>query len=187
MAKADKSKIYPLAGVFGGIAFGGAFFLGSGLAASTGLPLTAPMVNGFWVAMVISATIYILRDYHFISTAMMFIYGIAATFTMLLGPPGWYKIIAAIFMGLSWDFIAWKYKNLVTQIIGAVIFMAVGIGFVVLSLFLQKSPALDKMIPLLPIMITVSIVSAVIGVLIGHPLGKRIDSLPIISRILGRD
>ncbi len=187
MASFEKQKIYALAGVLGGVAFGGAYLLGSGITIATGIPIMSSTINGFWVGMIIALSLYLLRDYNFISTSIMLVYGLAATFTVLLGPPGWYKIPIALIMGLLWDLSFKIIPKLLGQIIGAILFMGVGTFLIIIALKLQQSPAIDKIISVLPLMLSISIPSALVGAIIGHSyLGKRLDRLPIIIRLLGK-
>ncbi len=186
MEKSINQKIYALAGVMGGISFAGAYLFGSGLTIATGIPIMSATVNGFWVGLMISTTLLLLKKYRFIATSMMLIYGIAATFTVLLGPPGWYKIPIAIIMGLMWDFSYKLIPNLIGQIVGSILFMVVAIFLIVFALKLQESPAADKLMSALPYLLAVSVSTAVIGAIVGHTvIGKRISKLPIVQRIIG--
>ena len=187
MAQQLTGKIYSLAGVFGGLAVGGAYFLGSGLAAVTGIPLMPAVINGLWVGLMMSAASYLLRGYMFVGTAMMFVYGVAATFTILLGPPGWHKIPIAIAMGFVWDICLWKSKGAVAYSAASAGFMAVGFALLMLAFHLQQSPAFDKMLAALPVVVTISVVTMVIGSMIGrYVVGARLDRLGVVKRVLGK-
>jgi len=186
MKNTNNQKIYALAGVMGGISFAGAYLFGSGLTIVTGIPIMSATVNGFWVGLIISSTLLILSKYRFIATSMMLVYGLAATFTVLLGPPGWYKIPIALAMGLIWDLSYKILPNLIGQIIGSILFMGVGIFLIVFALNLQESPAADKLINILPYLLTISTLTALLGAIFGHKvIGRRISKLPIVQRIIG--
>lgn len=187
MAQQYTSKIYSLAGVFGGVAVGGAYFLGSGLAAVTGIPLMPAVVNGLWVGLMMSAASYLLREYKLVGTAMMFVYGVAATFTILLGPPGWHKIPIAIAMGFIWDICLWKSKGALAYSLASTGFMAIGFALLMLAFHLQQSPAFDKMLAVLPVVVAVSVITMIIGSMIGrYAVGVRLDHLGVVKRVLGR-
>jgi len=186
-ADVDKSKIYALAGVFGGVSFGGAYLLGSGITIALGIPIASSAANGFWVGMIIAAAVYILREYRFIATSIMLVYGIAATFSVLLGPPGWQKIIIGPIMGLLWDISFKLIPNLIGQIIGGILFMVSAYAMIIYAMYLQGSPGVDKLYAALPVLLPLAVVSTVIGAIVGHGvIGKRIDKLPVVQRILGR-
>ena len=183
----DQKKVYALAGVFGGIAIGGAFVLGSVLAAATGIPLMPAVVNGFWVGLVMAACSGFLDGCRWTGTAMMFVYGVAATFTVLLGPPGWHKIPIALCMGFVWDLCLLKSKNTVMYLIGSLLFMVVGFSLLMMAFWLQKSPAFDKMVTVLPVVVTISVVTMGIGSLVGKSVGNRLAKLPAARRVIGKD
>lgn len=186
MRNENNQKIYALAGVMGGISFAGAYLFGSGLTIATGIPIMSATVNGFWVGLMISTTLLLLKKYKFIATSMMLVYGLAATFTVLLGPPGWYKIPIALIMGFCWDISYKLLPNLIGQIIGSVLFMTSGILLIVFALQIQGSPAADKILVALPYLLSISISTAVVGSILGHTvIGKRISKLPIVKRIIG--
>lgn len=182
----NENKVYALAGVFGGVAVGGAFVLGSALATATGIPLMPAVVNGFWVGLVMAACSRFLIEYRWTGTAMMFVYGATATFTLLLGPPGWHKIPIAILMGVAWDISLLKSRNIFMYLIASVLFMGVGFALLMLAFWIQKSPAFDKMLAVLPLVVTISIVTMCIGSLIGVVVGNRLSTLPAAQRVIGK-
>jgi hypothetical protein len=186
MENENNNKIYALAGVMGGISFAGAYLFGSGLTIATGIPIMSATVNGFWVGLIISTTLLMLKKYRFIATSMMLLYGLAATFTVLLGPPGWYKIPIALIMGFCWDVSYKLLPNLIGQIIGSALFITSGILLIVFALQLQESPAADKLIKALPFLLSISNLTAIAGSVFGYTvIGKRIIKLPIVKRIIG--
>jgi len=183
----DGSKAYALAGVFGGIAVGGAFVIGSGLVAVTGIPLMPAIVNGLWVGLLIATASFVLKEYCLVGTAMMLVYGVAATVTVLLGPPGWHKIPIAVAMGFSWDICVWRRSALIFYLLGSVVFMLVGFSLLMLTFYLQNAPAFDKMFAVLPVVLSVSVVTMCVGALLGRRLvGVRLRDLPAFKRIVGR-
>lgn len=186
-SQAIRTKIYALVGALGGVTFAGAFLLGTGVTLTLGIPIASASVNGFWVGMVIAASVFVLRDYRFVATTMMLIYGLGATVTPLLGPPGIHKVLIAVIMGLLWDTSYRLFPKLTGQILGAVLFIAASFPMIILAMHLQGSPAVDKLIMATPILLPVSITTAVLGSIVGHRvLGPRLDRLPVLHRILGK-
>ena len=160
-------KLLILHGGLGAVALAGALVLGSGLTLATGIPIMSAIANGVFVCFVLTIGASISRAFGSV-TLMMFVYGLFATFSVLLGPPGLQKIPVAIAMGLAWDVLVFGLGHRWwTHTLSAIAFMLIGVYGVYATMVIIGLPAAEKLAKALPFISTVSAVSGAVGALLG--------------------
>ncbi len=160
-------------------------FLVSGISIITGVPGTGGLVNTiFFVALATIGGIIVRRFGSY--TLMAFIYGVLAIPNSTFGPPGAYKILIAVFLGIVADVIifAFRYRNIgyyFSLTIANMLSIPVG-------LFTYKYldlPGADELAKALWILIIIYGIESIIGAWIGIKLyDKKISKMNVVKQII---
>ena len=157
---------------FGFSAFTIAFLLGSAVTMSTGIPLLGGVINGVLVSMVLTIGLLAV-DRFWTATLMWFVFGLFATMTTTLGPPGLYKIPIGIVAGLIWDAIYFGLRRRTVglfagALVGAMAIMLLMLGALYLGFGRDAAAALEKYSSALSVLVAVNLAVTALGVFLGR-------------------
>ncbi|MBN2095475.1 MAG: hypothetical protein JW727_05485 [Candidatus Aenigmarchaeota archaeon] len=106
--------------LFGALVFAGAYLLGTGIIALTGIPATGSLLNMAYSLMVIIVGIKAVNKFG-AATLILLVESALAIPTTIFGPPGMYKLAIALLVALPLDFLleASKRSNISLYFAGA--------------------------------------------------------------------
>ena len=118
-------RLWIIAGGFGGALFAMNLAFGAGLTYASGQPGLSGLVTGFTTAFVLFGVVAITRRFGAVTIAFT-LYCLLAVPTVLMGPPGIYKILVGFAAGLALDIVLYVAKyRFVGFLIGFVGYVAV--------------------------------------------------------------
>lgn len=178
-------KHFVLAGVFGALTFVVAFALGAGIILATGIPATGGLVNIFAAVLLMIIGIRIVPKFGFATLAMAIMFSIAIP-TIIGGPPGVYKVVNGILIGLSFDIVAlllgrtrWGY------VVAGSFASVISLLCVYFALVILQLPGIEKLEPLLKFLIPVQAINGALGALVANLLfDKRLKNISAIQRLM---
>jgi hypothetical protein len=178
-------KHFVLAGVFGAMTFVVAFALGSGIILATGIPATGGLVNIFAAVLLMIIGIRIVPRFGFATLAMTIMFSIAIP-TIIGGPPGVYKVVSGILIGLSFDIVAsvlgrtrWAF------VIAGSFASIISLLCVYFALLLLQLPGIERLEPLLKFLIPVQAINGALGAIVANFLfEKRLKNISAIQRLM---
>lgn len=137
-------KLWVISGAFGGLLFAINFSLGALFTYATGTPGASGIVTGFTTGFVFFILMRMTKSFGAIGIAFT-LYCLLATPTVLMGPPGPYKILIGLLCGLSFDAIIYILKfNKISFYLGFLTYVAVlSLGIYIAYTFLNL-PDFDK-------------------------------------------
>lgn len=118
-------KLWVISGAFGGLLFAINFSLGALITYATGMPGASGIVTGLTTGFVFYILMRMTKTFGAIGIAFT-LYCLLATPTVLMGPPGPYKILIGLCCGLSFDVILYflRYKT-ISYFIGFLTYVSV--------------------------------------------------------------
>ena len=149
--------------LMGALMFTIAFSLGAGLIAATGTPLVGGLIVNLFVAFILVLTGLTVRKFGTF-TLILLIHTVLSTPTINFGPPGVYKIIIGVSLGLLVDIIllASKYKKWAYYFSAVFAFILVG-PYLLWFLILLGLPGVETLSKVIYIIVAVYAVEALIG------------------------
>ncbi len=137
--------------------------VGVGLIAATGTSLAGGLVTVVITVFIIAVPALIIRKFGFI-TLVLVIHGALSTPTINVGPPGAYKILVLLVLGLIMDFILviGKYKTW-SWYVGAGIGTAALVPFMLWMMTLLGLPSADRLAGFLFPFMGIYLVEALLG------------------------
>ncbi|MDO8661487.1 MAG: hypothetical protein Q7K43_06360 [Candidatus Woesearchaeota archaeon] len=159
----------------------------SGIDASTGIPGAGFMVDTIFVVALMTIGGLVIKRFGVFSSIAL-IYGVLAVPTTVFGPPGAYKIVLSLVLGLVADAVVYffKYKR-----IGFYSAMAIGNVFglplFLLALRWLGLPGSSALASAFWVILAVTVVESLIGAWLGLWLfEKRIKNLAVIRQLQSR-
>lgn len=156
----------------------------SGIDAAVGIPGTGVLVDSLLfvsIATIIGLTVRKFGTY----TWLAFIYSVLTVPTNLLGPPGIYKLILGLILGLIADIVViiFKYKK-IGYILSLTIANTLLIPFMLFALKFLKLPGADELAKLLWFFIGIVVIESIIGAWIGIKLyDNKISKIKVVKQI----
>lgn len=179
---------FVFAGITGALVFATAFLLGSGIILATGIPATGGLVNIFAAVLLMTIAVRIVPKFGFATLAMAITFSIAIP-TIVGGPPGAYKPIIGLLLGLTFDSIVTILKRTnSSHIIGGALASAMSITAIFFAMQILELPGVDKLQPLLKILIPIQALNGALGAWVGNTIfKKRLQNLPAVKRLINTD
>lgn len=180
-------KDFVLSGILAALTFALAFALGAGIILATGIPATGGIANIFVSVLVLIIGVQLVPKFGFgtLTIALVFTFAIP---TIIGGPPGVYKILNGILIGLVADIILVlghrkRWAHIVAGALGAV----TSILSVYAALLILKLPGASKLAPLL---LPLTLMQAVLGAAaawVGLQIfERRLSKLTSVQRLMAR-
>jgi len=162
---------------FGFCAFLVAFVLGSVLTMTTGIPLLGGLINGVFVAMILTVGLLSIQRFG-TATSMWFVFSLFCIFTTTLGPPGIYKVVIGLVAGFIWDIVYFGTRRSTVglylgAILGAISIMVLLIFALKLGLVANPGETLRKYVNAIYAIVTINVIVTFLGVLLGHQLFRN--------------
>lgn len=180
----NKIRLWSLSGAFGGLLFAINLSLGAGLTYATGNPGFSGLITGLTTSFVLYMLMSTTKRFGAITIAFT-LYCLLATPTVLMGPPGPYKILVGLICGLTFDLILYllKYRfySFLIGFLGYVLVMLAGMytAYVYLSL-----PQLDKFRNLMFILATIFTVEGWVAAWLSKiTFERRIKKLSVVKKV----
>ncbi|HEX8843984.1 MAG TPA: hypothetical protein VF791_05045 [Pyrinomonadaceae bacterium] len=178
-------KHFIISGILAAITFALAFALGAGIILATGVPATGGIANIFVAVLVLVIGVKIVPKFGFaiLTIALVFTFAIP---TIIGGPPGIYKILNGLLIGLVVDIILvlgrrTRWAHILAGSFGSMIsILSIYVALVILQL-----PGASKLAPLL---LPLTAMQAVLGALaawIGLQIfERRLSKLGSVQRLM---
>ncbi|MBI4155044.1 MptD family putative ECF transporter S component [Candidatus Woesearchaeota archaeon] len=157
---------------------------GSAIVGVTGIPMTSAFATAITMGLWILILIKVVPKVGAI-TLFLLIYSILEMPTTLGGAPGfWPKIPINVISGILGDLFLYLTKyRLWGLITGFIIIASVNLGTFAFFLWVLGLPGVDKLLPIIHIIIVVYAVLGSLGIVIGNVIWKRIKDKRIIQQI----
>lgn len=171
-----------LCGGFGAISFVIMWSLGSILLIATGLPLVGGLVSSIINAFVLIIGILLVNRVG-AATLISLTLTILAIPTVILGPPGVYKILLGLYMGIVFELLLaiFRYKKW-TFIFGLAFTFAASVPMEYLLFKLLGLPAAEKIKPMIFAIMVVYFVNGLLGSWLGLRFyEKKISKLQVVQ------
>lgn len=153
-------KHFVMAGVFAAVTFAVAFILGSGIILATGIPATGGIANIFAAVLIAIIGVKLVPKFGFATLTIGLLFTLAIP-TIIGGPPGVYKTINGILIGLTADIVLLiGRRSQLAHIIAGSLAAVVSIVSIYIALVILNLPGVEKLKPLL---FPLSILQAVTG------------------------
>lgn len=181
----DKTKdLWILSGAFGGLLFAINLSIGAGLTYVTGNPGFSGLITGFTTAFVLFILVSITKKFGAISIAFT-LYCILAIPTVLMGPPGVYKVLVGLLCGLTFDLVIKisKYKFF-SFLLGFFFFVLVMLIGMYLAYLYLNLPQLEKFKKLMYVLALIFTLEGWIAAWFSKiTFDKRLKKLSIVKKI----
>ncbi len=178
-------KHYILAGILASVTFAVAFALGAGIIAATGIPATGGVANIFAAVLVITIGLKLVPRFGFATLTLGLLFAFAVP-TIICGPPGIYKIVNGVIVGLGVDVIVMLGKrtwlaHVAAGMVGAVL----SIVSIYFALVLLGLPGADRLLPLLLPLAGLQAVIGAVAAWAGLSLfERRLKRLETVKRLM---
>lgn len=179
------TKDFVVSGILAALTFALSFALGAGIILATGIPATGGIGNIFVAVLILIIGMRIVPKFGFgaLTIGLVFTFAIP---TVIGGPPGVYKIINGVLIGLVADVILVlgrraRWAHILAGSIGAV----VSILSVYVALVILKLPGASKLAPLLlPLAAVQAVLGAAAAWVAVQIFERRLSKLTAVQRIL---
>jgi len=177
-------RFYLLSALFAALTFVLAFILGAGIILATGIPATGGIANIFVAVFLLIIGVKMVPKFGFgtMTLGLMFLFAVP---TVIGGPPGLYKIINGILIGLTADTILLvgrrtKFSFIIAGSAGAVVsILSIYYAMVILGL-----PGVERLTPIVwPLAGVQAILGAVAAVAATTLYEKRLSKLGPVQRL----
>lgn len=181
-------KHYILSGIFAALTFATAFALGAGVIIATGIPATGGFVNIFAAVFVVMIGLKIVPKFGFGILTMCIMFTLAIP-TVIGGPPGLYKIVIGLLIGLTFDTVIYLGKKTsFSYILAGSLGAVVSIVSVFLSLLLLQLPGVEQLQPLMKFLVPLQAITGALGAWTGTLVfQKRLSKISAIRRLLSEN
>lgn len=186
MLKHFTTKELIFTALIGALGFVVAFGLGAGLLAVTGTPMLGGIIVNLFVSFIWVCAVLVVRKFG-VLTLILLIHSLLSMPTINFGPPGAYKIIIGVTLGLLMDIILYstRYKK-ASYYFSAALGFLLAVPYMILFLKILKMPALEKLSPLMYPLMGIYLVEALIGTYLAFKFyDKKLKYLRIIQQICG--
>ena len=150
----------------------------------TGIPGMGYILTGFFLVILAVITVLVVRKF-FVVTLIALIYGFLISPTNLLGPPGFYKMIMLLIIGLIADTVIFlfKYKK-IGYYFTFLIANLVSLPIWILMLKLLGLPGIKEILSFIWIYAAIYAIQGLVGAWIGIKLyEKKLKNKRIIKQI----
>lgn len=180
-------KDFVLSGILAALTFALSFALGAGIILATGIPATGGIANIFVAVLILIIGVKLVPKFGFgtLTVGLVFTFAIP---TIIGGPPGVYKVLNGIVIGLVADSIlALGHRKRWVHILAGSLGAVTSILSVYVALVVLKLPGATKLAPLL---IPLTLMQAVLGAAaawIGLQIfERRLSKLTSVQRLMAR-
>lgn len=160
-------------GAMGALSFALAFLLGGAINALTGIPLTGGIVNGIVVGAMLTIGVRGV-DKFWSATIIWLVFSVFAIPTITLGPPGWYKVIVGVLVGVMWDAIIGVFRR---TSFGYILGAGIGAVGITVGVFVAASllglPAAGRLAKALVFLVPLNLLISMAGGWVGLRLFDR--------------
>ena len=184
MLKGFRTKELVFIALMAALAFIIALVLGVGINAITATPMLGGLVINLFFAFLLVLFALIIRKFGAI-ILLTLIYSLLSVPTINLGPPGFYKILIAVFIGLFMEIVL-----LVGQRKKIAYYMAVSFGFVLaipLMIWIMNFlglPGVDKLAPIMSIVMIIYFIEGIIGSWLAFiAYDKKLKNSALVKRL----
>lgn len=176
---------FVFAGITGALIFAFAFLLGSGIILATGIPATGGVANILVAVFFMTIAKHIKPKFGFATLSLAITFALAIP-TIIGGPPGVYKIVVGILIGLTIDMTIFLFRNTnISYLIGCSLGAMVSIISIYFAMIIMDFPGIDKLEPLMKYLVPLQGVNGIIGAFLGNKVfNSRLKSLPAIKKIM---
>ena len=183
MFKKFKTKELVFIALMGALSFILAISLGTLLTVITGIPLMGGMILNWLIAYLFILTALVVKKFGVV-TLTLFIYSVLSIPTNNFGPPGIYKLIIGISLGLLLDIILYsgKYKKW-TYYFGAALGFLIVMHYLYLLLKLLEITLDHRITPFVIIFMSVYCIQGLLGAWLARLTYRRIKDKRIIKQI----
>jgi len=180
----SRRRLWILSGSFGGLLFTINFFLGASLSYLTGNPGFSGLVTGFTTAFVFYVLLRLTRTFGAMSIAFT-LYCLLAIPTVLMGPPGPYKVIVGLSSGLAFDIVLWILRyRLWSFLVGFVVYVLTMLAGMYVCYMYFDFPGLETLRGVMFILAVIFAVEGCLGGSIAHMLfERRLRRLTVVKRV----
>ena len=155
-------KHFILSGVLAALIFALAFLLGAGIISATGIPATGGIANIFVAVFVLIIGMKVVPKFGFSTLTVGIVFTLAVP-TIIGGPPGVYKPVNGILIGLVADITIYIGRyNRWSYILGGSLAAVTSIVSIYVAMVVLKLPGIEGLRPLL---LPLSVMQAVLGAL----------------------
>jgi hypothetical protein len=181
-------KHFIISGIFAAVAFAVAFTLGLGIIVATGIPATGGIANIIATTLVLIIGVKIVPRFGFSTLTLGLMFTMAIP-TVTGGPPGVYKIINGILIGLTADIVlALGKRNNLSHILGGSMAAVVSILSIYAAMVILQLPAANLLRPLLPVLTIVQAVMGALGAWAGLTIfNKRLKNIRFIQQFMAEN
>lgn len=166
-----------LAGVNTALLFALNFVSGQALSAMFTIPGLSGVVTGFTVPFFLTMTFLITRG-HGTFTVMWTLYSVAAIPTLLMGPPGPYKVFIGFAAGLVFDFTVYLWRGRAIGLyVGFVLYTAVMMTLFLSILRWLKLPGFDITIKTVLVITVIFVIEGIVSIYAAIKAAPRMQKL----------
>lgn len=178
-------KHFIISGIVAALTFALAFALGAGIIFATGIPATGGILNIFVAVLVVMIGLKIVPKFGFGTLTMAIMFAIAIP-TVIGGPPGVYKIIDGILIGLTLDIItSIGRRSDLSHVIAGSVGAMVSILSLYFALVILNLPGVDRLAPLLKFLVPLQGITGALGTWAGLAIfKKRLKNISAIQRLM---
>lgn len=179
------TKHFVLSGILAALTFVAAFALGSGIILATGIPATGGIANIFLAVLIVMVGAQIAPKFGFATLTVGLVFAFAIP-TIIGGPPGVYKVLNGILIGLAVDLIlTLGRRTRAAYVLAGSAGSMVSILSIYAALILLKLPGADRLAPLLlPLTIMQGVLGAAAAFLALQIFRRRLIHLTSVQRLM---
>jgi len=177
-------RLWILSGAFGGLLFAINLTIGAGLTYATGNPGFSGLVTGFTTSFVFYILVRTTERFGAVTIAFT-LYCLFAIPTVLMGPPGPYKVLVGFLCGLAFDSILYFFRYRFSAYLGGfVIFVAVMLPAIYLAYLYLDFPGIDRFRSLMFILAGIFVAEGWIAAWVAKALfNRRISELSVVKKV----
>ena len=182
-----ETKHFVLAGIFAAVTFAVAFMLGTGIIVATGIPATGGIANIFAAVLIVIIGVKLAPRFGFATLTIGLLFTIAIP-TIIGGPPGIYKVINGILIGLTADIVLFFGKRTyISHIVAGSLAAVVSIVSIYYAMLILGLPAVEKLKPLLLPLSILQAITGAAGAYVGQRIfDKRLVKIEAVKRLMSQ-
>ena len=181
-------KALVVAGGMAALLFAINMALGAAVTMATGIPIASILVTGFFFGLFIMLTGTIAGKYGSL-TVFMTLYSVFAIPTVLMGPPGIFKVGVGFAMGIGMDLgVALFKRRKISFYLGLILAEVFGIPLFYWSFIALGLPGKEQFMKLWPAVGGIAIITGSIGIFVGQMLfDKRLKNLSQVKALMSSE
>lgn len=175
-----------LSGVFAALIFATAFLLGAGIIMATGIPATGGIANILAAVLVLVVGAHLVPRFGFGMLTMGLMFTLAIP-TLIGGPPGAFKIVNGVLIGLVFDIIlAFAGRRTWAYVVAGSLAAVTSITSIYFAMVLLGLPGVEKLQPLVLPLTLMQAVTGAVGAWLGTMIyQRRLKNLRFVRQLLG--